>query len=303
MRPASLRAKILGHLFLVYISWGSSYIGFKLTLEVLGPFLACGCRMALAGGMLALVLAVLGRWNRATLTDWRHAAVFGIFMVLMASGFLSKGQMYIDSSVAAVLVGSTPISMLVGGWIFAGEPRPSGMQWLGLLGGLAGLLLLGVSQNSPGGAQASPVGIFWVLGATLAWVAGSLCMRKRPFVTKLSAMQSCALLLFAGGMETILLGLLCGEAAMTRFENLRPEVALAFAWMVVGGSILAYSSYFWLLEHASIATAVSYEYVVPVIGVFLGWRLGGENVNPKMLLACCMTVGSVFFLLWQRHSR
>lgn len=90
---------------------------------------------------------------------------------------------------------------------------------------------------------------------------------------------------------------------MTRFENLRPEVALAFAWMVVGGSILAYSSYFWLLEHASIATAVSYEYVVPVIGVFLGWRLGGENVNPQMLLACCMTVGSVFFLLWQRHSR
>ena len=90
---------------------------------------------------------------------------------------------------------------------------------------------------------------------------------------------------------------------MTRWENLRPEVVLAFAWMTIGGSIIAYSSYFWLLAHVSIATAVSYEYVVPVIGIFLGWWLGGETISGRMILACCLTVGSVFFVLWHKHNK
>lgn len=90
---------------------------------------------------------------------------------------------------------------------------------------------------------------------------------------------------------------------MTRWENLRPEVALAFAWMTIGGSIIAYSSYFWLLTHVSIATAVSYEYVVPVIGVLLGWWLGGEAITGRIVLACCLTVGSVFFVLWHKHNK
>ena len=285
VRLSPLSLKILLNLFLVYISWGSTYIGFEFTLEVLGPFLACGSRMFLAGLLLCAAIACTGRWQRPSRADWRHACWLAVFMVLMASGFLGKGQEYISSGVAAVVTGSTPISMLMGAWLFGGEQRPSAMQWLGLAGGLCGLALLGFSQAGSGAEQSSLGGIFWVFGATLGWVTGSLLTRRFPLSTRLSALQSCGLLLLIGGLESLLLGFACGEAAMTRWENLRPEVVLAFAWMTIGGSIIAYSSYFWLLAHVSIATAVSYEYVVPVIGIFLGWWLGGETISGRMILA------------------
>lgn len=300
MTPSPWR--ILLHLVLVYISWGSTYLGLKLTLEVLGPFMTCGARMTLGGLLFCLYLWLRGHWQRPSLRDGWHALGFGVLMVLMASGFLSKGQEYIDSSVAALVSGSTPISMLVAAWLFAGEERPSWPQWLGLAGGLLGLLLLG-GAHSPGGLRADPVGMCWVLVGTFAWVGGSLAMRHLPLATALKPQQSCALLLLAGGLESLLLGFLCGEGSMTHWECVRPDVLCAFAWMVLGGSILAYNSYFWLLSHVSIATAVSYEYVVPIIGILLGWQLGGESVSSRMLCAAGLTVGSVFLVIWHKHNR
>lgn len=302
VRFSPMTLKILLNLFLVYVSWGSTYIGFKYTLEVLGPFLACGARMLLAGVMLCAAIACVGRWQRPKRADYLHALWLGLFMVLMASGFLAKGEESVTSGVAAVVTGSTPISMLVAAWLIGGEQRPSAVQWLGLMGGLGGLILLGQSQVA-GPDQSSVGGMLWVFGATLGWVAGSLLTRRFPLTTGLGPLQSCGLLLFVGGLECLLAGFVGGEAAMTRWENLSPEVILTFLWMSFGGSIIAYSCYFWLLAHASIATAVSYEYVVPVIGIFLGWWLGNEQVTGQMILACCLTVGSVFFVLWQKHNK
>ena len=102
MRLSPLSLKILLNLFLVYISWGSTYIGFEFTLEVLGPFLACGSRMLLAGLLLCAAIVCTGRWQRPSRADWRHACWLAVFMVLMASGFLGKGQEYVSSGVAAV---------------------------------------------------------------------------------------------------------------------------------------------------------------------------------------------------------
>ena len=291
---------VLANLFLVYISWGSTYIGLKLTLEVLGPFSACGARMGLGGLLLCLWLILRGRWRRPTRADLRHAALFGLVMVVMASGFLSKGQVYIDSTIAAVVTGSTPITMLLAAWLFAGEDRPGPAQCFGLAAGFVGLVLLGFS-NSEGGVRATPGGIAWVLSASFAWVGGSLAMRRRPFKTGLSAEQSCALLLALGGLESVLLGLACGEAEVTRWANLRPAVLVAFSWMVIGGAIIAYSCYFWLLTHTTTAVAISYEYVVPVIGLFLGWWIGGETVSAVMIFASCLTLGSAFLVM--RHKR
>lgn len=293
---------IVVNLFLVYISWGSTYIGLKFTLEVLGPFTTCGARMGLGGFLLCLMLMLTGRWRFPALADWRHAAGYGVPLVVMASGFLGKGQMSIDSTVAAVISGSTPITMLVAAWLFAGEKRPSLPQCFGLTTGLLGLVLLATSHGAGSGIKSTPGGMLWVLLATFGWVAGSLFMRGRNLPTRLSPLESCALLLLMGGLESLALAFVCGEASMVHWENLRPSVLAAFSWMVVGGAILAYSSYFWLLKHTSIATAVSYEYVVPVIGLVLGWQIGGESVNSQMVLASCLTVGSVFFVMWHKRN-
>lgn len=300
--------KILLNLFLLYISWGSTYICLKLCMHACGPFTLCGIRMLCGGLLLGLLLLMTGRWRRPAWADMRHAAWLGIFMVLMASGFLARGQQGITSSTAAIITASTPISMLLAGWLFAGEKRPTLMQCVGLLGGGTGLLLLTLGRAAAQGGQPveavnSVSGMLWVFSATLGWVAGTLISRRFPHASGLSGMQSCALLLICGGLESLLVAACAGEAVQLHLAAVGPTELLAFGWLTVGGSIIAYYSYFWLLSHASIATAVSYEYVVPVIGVFLGWQIGGETITWRILLTCVLIVGSVFFVMWDKHNK
>lgn len=301
------------HLFLLYISWGSSYVAFKWCLAVLGPFLLAGARMLTAGALLSLILLVARRWKRPARADWLHAAWLSAFMVLMGCGFLAKGQqMGVSACAAALITGSTPVSMLLAGWLFAGERRPCFMQWIGLAGSCVGLVMLEMGQEAARAAQGMTApgqdglplsGMLWVVFATWGWVAGSLLSRRFPQKSALSGLQSCGLLLLVGGLECIAVGLLWGEAALTHWELLNARSSVAFLWMSIGGGILAYYCYFWLLERVSIAIAVSYEYVVPVVGVLLGWQLAGEPVNAMMAGACALIVISVFFIMWHRSVK
>lgn len=299
MRFTRSHLEILICLLLVYITWGSTYLGIKLSLPVLPAFLMCGLRMLLAGLLLYAVTRLHGERATPSRRDLRRSCLLAMFMVLIASGFLSKGQESIPSGTAAVIGGAVPIWMLLGGWLFAGEPRPTLRQTLGLCGGFCGLILLAISQH--GGGQASAAGLFWVFAGTLGWVGGSLYSKRRPEGSSLSPLRSCALILLFGGLQSLLAGVLWGEASEVRPENITPAAVAGFAWLVVGGSLIAYSAYFWLLRNTPITMAISYEYVIPIIGMFLGWLLGGETVTPQMVLACGLTVGSVFFILSDRH--
>ncbi|MBQ7457315.1 MAG: EamA family transporter [Desulfovibrio sp.] len=294
----ALRAAILFHLFLVYISWGTTYIGFHLTLEVVGPFFACGFRMALGGLLLIVLLRLFGSWKPFSLRDLGHAAFFGLFLVVCASGFLSYGQQYVATSVASLVFGATPLMMLVAGWLVFGDAKPRPLQWIGLLLGTASLALLSLEKEES--ASTSLVGIAWILCASLGWVVGSLLLRKHPRAT-LPPLEDCGLLLLMGGLECLGIGLVLGEQYAIHTENIRPSIVIAFGWMVIGGAILAYSSYFWLLRHVALAVAVSYEYVVPVIGIFLGWFLLDETVSVRMLVCAAMAVGSVFLIVIHKH--
>lgn len=301
----SLKLQVFLHLFLVYISWGTTYLGFSLTLQVMGPFFACGSRMALGGLLLCCVFFLTGKWQKVTLRDIGYAAFFGLFLVVAASGFLSYGQQFVSSGTASVITGSTPISMILAGWLFAGEERPNAVQILGLLGGSCGLVLLAMEQSALQPEAATPLfGVFWILAATFGWVAGSLLMRKFPHTSGLPELQDCGLLLLMGGLECLALGLLLGEHETSlHFDRLHTGIVLAFTWMVIGGAIIAYSSYFWLLRHVSITVAVSYEYVVPIIALSLGAWLLHEEVTRGMILASCLAVGSVFLVLMHSHNR
>lgn len=299
MRLTINHFKILLALFLVYITWGSTYIGIKLSLPVLPPFLMCGLRMLLAGVLLYLLTWLHGERQSPTLTDLAHNILLAFFMVLVASGFLSKGQASIPSGTAAIICGAVPIWILLGGWLFAGEPRPTWKQALGLCGGFCGLIWLAITQYGSG--EASTGGMLWVFAASLGWVAGSLYSKHCASASRLSPLRSCALILTLGGLQSLLTGLLWGEWQQIYPENITSLILVGFSWLVLGGSLLAYSCYFWLLRNTPISVAISYEYIIPFIGLFLGWLIGGESVTLPMLLACCLTVGSVFFIMLDRH--
>lgn len=300
MRFTINHAKILLALILVYVTWGSTYIGIQLSLPILPPFIMCGLRMLVAGVLLFILTLVQGERTMPTRADIRYNTLLAFFMVLMASGFLSKGQESISSGTAAIITGSVPIWMLLSGWLFAGEPRPTGKQVLGLCGGFCGLVWLAVGQHSSGAASIG--GMVWVFAGAIGWIAGSLYSKRTPTGCKLSPLRSCALILTIGGLQSLLVGLTWGEWENIHLENITPLAIAGFSWLVLGGSVIAYSCYFWLLRNTPISMAISYEYVVPFVGLFLGWQVGGESVNIHMLLACIVTTGSVFFIMLDRHG-
>lgn len=290
-------------LFLVYIGWGSSYIGYKLSLEVAGPFLVAGGRAFIGGLLLAFMLLASGKWVRPSWKTIRWNLVVGIPFVLFGSGFIGFGQTQVSSSTAAVITSTTPILMLVAGYLFAGEPRPAFLQWVGLIAGSAGITYIGWCERSSAQGEYPVIGMILVLLAAVGWVFASLFMKKHPVGQALSVLQATSLLLVCGGADCFILAFILGEPFAMHWENLRPDIIIAFSWMTIGGTLVAYSCYIWLLTHVSIALAVSYEYVVPVVGIILGWYVGGEHITPGILMAGAVTIGSVALVIHRPHER
>lgn len=292
--------KIILNLFLVYISWGTLYLFNKNAIAVFGPFLTCGFRTFMGGIGICLFLFFSKKFVLPSKKDIVQANWMGFFMVTIGAGFLSKGQESVLSSTAAMITASVPITMLISGWLFAGEPCPRKTQWAGLFFGFLGLAVIALSQDGASTGQNSFIGIIWLFAATLGWIAGTLLTRRCPSHSALSGIESCALLLMFGGMQTFLTGLLAGEGEAVKWHAVDAEILFSLAWLSLGGSVIAYSCYFWLLSHTSIAVTVSYEYVVPVISLAVGYFIGREPITPVMVLASAMTVGSVYFVVRQK---
>lgn len=291
--------QVLVCLTLVYLSWGSGFIAIKFAVEHFPAFLMCGIRMTLAGLLLYIMTWLRGERARPTREDLRHSCVLAFFMVFIASGFLAKGQETISSGTAAMVLGAVPIWMVLGGWLFRGEPRPSGLQFIGLGCGFLGLILLAINQTSAG--SDSPWGIALALIAALAWVVGSFYSKAHASGTKLSVMRTSALLMFIGGLQSLLAAAVTGEFSQFDIHAVTQVSVFALLYLVTFGAIIAYTCYFWLLVHTRTIVAISYEYVNPVIGVFLGWLLANERVDAMIIIACCLTVSSVFFVV-SRHK-
>ncbi len=290
---------IAGYLILVYLSWGSIYIANRFAVESLPPFLMCGARTAAAGVLLYLFTWLRGERRSPNTDDLRHGLVLGFLMVFIHAGLLTWGQLGLASGTAALIIGSVPIWMVTGGWLLRLDPRPTPLQTLGLIGGFSGLLLLSAHQGNAAGG--SMIGLIAVWVSALGWVAGSLYSKFPGRHSGLSLFRFSAWILLLGGIQCLVWSLIIGEWSAFNPENVTARSMAAFGYMVVVGSVIGYTCYFWLLTHTRTEVAISYEYVDPVIAVFLGWLLAGELLDGTILLACALTVGSVFFLVSHKH--
>lgn len=290
---------VLGCLVLVYMSWGSSFISIKFGLQSFPPFMLMGFRMCIAGVLLYLITWLKGERTVLNHSDWKQDGIMSFLMVVMGSGFISAGQDTTSTGTAALICGSVPILMVLGGWLFLGERRPSRKQFMGLFGGFTGLLWLTVHQGSSG--QDSLWGIFLVFLAACGWVAGSF-YSKRHRENRHSLFRTNSIIMVLGGLQCFLGSFLLGEFSEFDPKAVSATSLLALGYLVSMGAIVAYSSYFWLLMNTRTAVAISYEYVNPVIAVFLGWLLLGERVDAVVIITCLMTVGSVFFIIGDENK-
>jgi drug/metabolite transporter (DMT)-like permease len=282
-------------LLTVYVAWGGTYVAIRVMVETLPPLLSTGARFLVAGALLAAWLRLRGRRLRATRREVLGAAVVGT-VILGDIGLLAVAEREVPAGLAALLIATVPL-WVVALRLAAGE-RTSRATLAGIPLGLAGVALLVLPGDRPEGA---PLGWLLVLvGAAAIEAAGQFASQRTPLPPDL--LWTTALQLLAAGVALIVAGAAAGEVAQ-RVGRISAESALAFAYLVVPGSILAYSAFVWLLEHVPVSTVATYAYVNPVVALVSGWALLGEGLTATMAAGSVVVLASIALIVRHEHSR
>lgn len=294
MNEMPSRIKLVAAFAAVYLIWGSTYLAIRYALETLPPFLMAGTRFMVAGALL-YAWARLREAPRPARKDWGAAAVIGGLLLLGGNGLVVWAEQRVPSGLAALLVATEPLWIVLLNWARPGGQRPSGKVALGLLIGFAGMVLLvGPEELAGGGRRVDTLGGTAVIMAALSWATGSI-YSLRANLPK-SALLAAAMQMIAGGMLLLVVGSVTGEWAKLDIRVVSLLSAGALTYLIVFGSLVAYSSYGWLLRVTTPARAATYAYVNPIVAVLLGWAVAREPLSARMLIAAAVIVASVVLI-------
>jgi drug/metabolite transporter (DMT)-like permease len=289
----SARWQVLTALAVIYLIWGSTYLGIRYALESLPPFLMAGTRFLIAGSLL-----LLWQWRRGavrpTLVHWRSALIVGSLMILGGNGGVTWSEQRVPSGLAALMIGAVPIWIVMLDWLVFGGARPNRRMALGLVGGLAGLGLLIGPAEFAGGERMDLIGGAALVAAAISWALGSLYSRRAPLPSV--ALQATGMEMLAGGILEYAFGTLLGEWGQIDPGSVSLRSSLSVLYLALFGSLVGFSAYIWLLRHTTAARAASYAYVNPVVAVLLGWAFAGESLSLRTILATTVIIGSVVMI-------
>lgn len=281
----------------VYLIWGSTYLGIRYALETIPPWTLSGVRFALAGIILG-VFAALRREAPLSRAEQKASLLSGMLLVL-ANGIVCVVEVWVPSGIAAVIVGGMPIWVMLMGWAAFDQGRPSRRKLLGALVGLSGIALIAAPETSIVGTDGTPEwigGALLLVGSSLLWTLGTLLQRRVGIVRspfKFSAAQ-----MFWGSLPIIGLSLASEHPWTLRLEAISAASAMAFAYLVIFGSVIAFTAYSWLSRHVEPHLMSTYALVNPLIAVGLGWGFLNEPVTPKFLVATLLVVGGLWLLIF-----
>lgn len=280
--PATLAA-----LLALYLIWGSTYFAIRIGVDSWPPLLMAGVRFLIAGGLLVLFLL----WRGEALPNWRQlgsSTLLGVLMPGMGNGLVTVAQKSVSSGVAALMVATVPLFTTLCARLFGQRTRP--LEWAGLALGLAGIVLLNMGAS----LSLSPQGGILLLLACAGWALGSAWSKYLP---QPGGLMSSAMMMLMGGVALLAASVASGErlASVPTLDGW-----LALGYLVVFGSLIAYSAYLYLLANVSPATATSYAYVNPVIAVLLGVQFLGEQVSKQELWAMVVIVSGVVLIGWKK---
>ena len=295
-RRTGLPVPLLAALATVYIVWGSTYLGIKVALEGFPPMLLGAIRFLIAGALLYAWTSRSAQAARPTLRQWGAAALAGTLMLVGGNGAVTWAEQRIDSSVAALLVASVPLWMALLARVFQGE-RLRRAAVIGLLLGFVGVGVL-VRPTTEGVSILPSLAV--VVGA-LGWAAGSIYMRRAPM--PVHALQGTSMQMLAGGVVFGLIALANGEVGQFDTADVTWRAAGALAYLMLFGSILAFSAYTWLLRNAKPSVVSTYAYVNPFVAVLLGALLLAEPVTSGMAVAAVLIIAGVALIVTPARGR
>lgn len=295
-RPQPSRALILGAFAIVYVVWGSTYLAIRIAIETVPPLLMAGTRFLLAGAALYLWARLRGA-ARPEAAAVRGAAILGVLFLFLGNGGLVWAETRVPSGLAAVLVATVPLwAVLIER--FRGAPAVRPMVWLGLATGLGGVALLMVPGG--GGVAIDPVGAAVLVVASIIWAYGIVIARSLTLPD--SGGVSAAVQMLVGGVLLLLTGTLGGEWSSLQFATVSTRSLLGLGYLIVFGSLVAFSAFTWLLREASPGRVATYAYVNPAVAVVLGWLIASEPFGPRELAASAVIVAGVALIVSSRRS-
>ena len=283
-------------LLVVYVLWGSTYFGIKVVVETLPPLFSAGSRFLTAAVLLGAILALRGTSLRASRRELGGTAILGLLLLTLGVGVVHIAETRIDSSVAAMIVGTVPLQIILMRML-AGED-PARATRLSTLAGLAGLVLV----VAPGlGEGSTALGLATMIAATISWSTGSFVSRKlplprNPFVATFYEMAFGGIFLLTGA-------LVLGEPGRLDAEAFALDSVVAWVYLVVFGSLVGFTAYAWLLRVAPISLVVTHQYVNPLVAIALGMLLLGERPSPLTLAGAALVIGSVYFAVRAESPR
>jgi drug/metabolite transporter (DMT)-like permease len=295
MRQTASPLAVWAGIVLLYVVWGSTYLGIKIAIGSIPPLLMTGMRFVPAGVLLASAVALRNRrtFRRPTAAGVRDAAVVGICLIGGGMGLVSWGEQTVSSGIAALLIGLMPMWLAIFGRAVFGDRLPR-RAVVGTVVGITGIAILAWPAGGPG--QVDPTGLMALLVSPMSWTVGSLYAARRA-VLPAPALFATGLEMAAGGTVVLLVGLLTGEAAGFDPGAVTPASWGALAYLLVIGSLVAFSTYAWLIGVAPLARVATYAYVNPVVAVILGWLVLGEPLTYRTLVAAAVIVTGVVLIV------
>ncbi len=296
IRPS--RVGVWSALVALYLIWGSTYLAIRIVVSTMPPFLSGGVRFLLAGAVLYAATS----WRDSALPrprprQWRAAALVGAALLLGGNGGVMWAEQIVPSGLAALIIATAPLFMAALDRALFGV-RLSTLAWVGILVGLAGVAVL----LEPGGSAAQQrvdlVGAAVLLGASVSWSAGSVYASRADLPA--SSLAGTSMEMLTGGALLALTGLMTGELARLQPSQWSTASLLALAYLVVFGSLVAFSAYLWLLRVERTSVVSTYAYVNPAVAVLLGWAVLDEAVTQATLMAGGLIVLSVALVVTAR---
>jgi drug/metabolite transporter (DMT)-like permease len=283
--------KLAAALVTVYVVWGSTYLAIAVAERTMPPLLMLSFRFAVAGALL-FAWALRRGGARPSRREWAGAAVVGGLLLVVDTGLLALAEKRVATGVAALLIASVPLFMaIIERAVFGTRIRARAA--LGIGTGLVGVGLL-----AGAGGTVDPLGAVALLVAALAWAGGSSYARVAPLPR--SPVLAAAMQMLCAGVMLGVAGAGSGELGRVHLGAVSPVSLGALAYLVVFGSLLAFTAYGWLLKHASTPVLSTYAYANPAVAVFLGWAFAGEQLGSRELVSGFVVLTSVMLLLFAR---
>ncbi|HZR56869.1 MAG TPA: EamA family transporter [Terriglobales bacterium] len=294
------RWKILLAFFIIYFVWGSTYLGIRVGVHEVPPFLLAGIRFTFAGLVLYAWLRLKGTPS-PTRKEWKGAFFLGTLMFLIDYGSLFWAEQRVPSGIAAVILASIPLFITLLEIIFLRTQRLTIRLAVGLLVGILGVSVLMARSVSLGEAPLDRAGAVAILVAAMGWSVGTILTRKLTLPA--SKAMSAAAQMLLGGLQLFALTAVSGELVNFHPLSVSFNAWFALAYLIVFGSLIGFTAYVWLLHYESPTRVGTYAYVNPVVAVAVGHFLGKEAVGPRTIAGSLLVLASVLMITMMSNKQ